>query len=134
VKEIEMWYNPLVTWLLHSPLRRLMEGSTLLLTYTGCKSGKSYTFPISYAQSGRGLRLITRRQKTWWKNLGTDAAVSVWLRGEPHTGQAAVAALEPAERMAAMQAVYRGMPRRLAEQQAADAIVVDILLNPSAAD
>ncbi len=54
-----MWYNPLVTWLLRSPLRWLMDRNTLLLTYTGRKSGRTYTFPISYAATHDGVRATT---------------------------------------------------------------------------
>ena len=124
-----MWYNPLVTWLLGSSLRRLMDGGTLLLTYTGRKSGRSFTLPISYTQNGRCLRLITRQQKTWWKNIGAGAQVALWLRGEKRGGQAVVAPLARGARLAAMLAVYRGMPRRLAEQQVEDMIVIEINLD-----
>jgi hypothetical protein len=124
-----MWYNPLVNWLLRSPLRRLMDGGTLLLTYIGRKSGRSFTFPIGYAQNGHSLHLITRPQKTWWKNLGTGAPVTLWLRGEKRTGQAAVVPLARDARLDAMFNVYRGMPRRLAEQQVDNAIVIAIQLD-----
>lgn len=128
---VGVWYNPLVTWLLRSPLRRLMDGSTLLLTYTGRKSGRAYTFPISYAQTGDHLRLITAESKAWWKSLEAHSGVTLWLRGQRRTGRAAVAPLDQAGRVQAMLDVYRGMPRRLAEQQAATAVVVDIRLDPA---
>lgn len=130
---LAMWYNPLVTWLLRSPLRALMDGNTLLLTYTGRKSGRSFTLPISYGQAGARLRLITRQSKPWWKNLRSGAPVTLWLRGEQRTGQAWVAPLDRAARLAAMLEVYRGMPRRLAEQQADDVVVVEIDLDPATA-
>ncbi len=122
-----MWYNPLVTWLLRSPLRRLMDRSTLLLTYAGRKFGRAYTFPISYAQTDGGVRLITAPQKTWWKNLGQAAPVTLWLRGAARTGQASVTPMPREARVAALLEVYRGMPRRLAERQADTMIVVDVL-------
>jgi len=126
-----MWYNPLVTWLLRSPLRRLMDGSTLLLTYTGRKSGRAYTFPISYGRHGEALRLITAQKKTWWRNVGSGAPVTLWLRGEQRTAWAAVTPLAREARVAALLEVYRGMPRRLAQQQADTALVVDIQLDPA---
>jgi hypothetical protein len=126
-----MWYNPLVTWLLRSPLRRLMEGSTLLLTYTGRKSGRTFTFPISYAQTNGRVRLITGQQKTWWKNVSGGAPVQLWLKGQPRTGHAHLTPLDHAARVEAMQTVYRGMPRRLAEQQSESIVVVDVTLDPS---
>ena len=124
------WYNPLVTWLLRSPLRQVMDSSTLLLTYTGRKSGQAYTFPISYAQTGDRLRLITAAHKLWWQSLAANSTVTLWLRGQRRTGQAAVAPLDLPSRVEVMLSVYKGMPRRLAEQQAATAVVVDIQLDP----
>ncbi len=124
-----MWYNPLVNWLLRSPFHRLMDGGTLLLTYIGRKSGRLFTFPISYAQNGQSLRLITRQQKTWWKNLRPGAPVTLWLRGEKRTGQAEVLPLAREARLATLFNVYRGMPRRLAERQVDNAIVIAIQLD-----
>jgi hypothetical protein len=40
-------YNPIVIWLLRSPLHSLMDKSTILVTITGRKSGKIYTVPVS---------------------------------------------------------------------------------------
>jgi hypothetical protein len=109
-----------------------MDSTTLLLTYTGRKSGRAYTFPISYAQNGKRLRLITRRSKTWWKSIAAGAPVNLWLRGEQRPGWATAIPADREDRMAAMMAVYRGMPRRLAEQQAQDVVLVDIELQPAA--
>jgi hypothetical protein len=125
-----MWYNPLVTRLLRSPLRGLMDRTTLLLTYTGRKSGRSYTFPISYGRAGDHLRVITRRSKPWWKNIGPGLPVSVWLRGQRRTGTATVAALPPAAGLTALFSVYKGMPRHLAEKLLPEAVIVEIALDP----
>jgi hypothetical protein len=35
-----MWYNPVVTQILTSPLHTLLSGGTLLLNYQGCKSAE----------------------------------------------------------------------------------------------
>jgi hypothetical protein len=127
-----MWYNPLVNWLLRSPLHRLLDGSTLLLTYAGRKSGRAYTLPLSYAQNGQRLRLITRRQKAWWKSIAAGAPVNLWLRGEQRPGWATAVPAGREDRIAALLTVYRGMPRRLAEQQEQDVVLVEIELQPAA--
>lgn len=36
---IQKLYNPLVSWLLRSPLHGVMSKSTMLVTFTGQKSG-----------------------------------------------------------------------------------------------
>jgi hypothetical protein len=126
--EAAMWYNPFVTWLLRSPLHGLLDGNTLLLTYSGRKSGRAYTLPISYAQRGEGLTLITKQSKTWWKNVIGGAPVMLWLRGKEQAGQAVVLSLAAPARLAALLAVYHGMPKRLAEQQLPTAVVVKVTL------
>jgi len=60
-------YNPIVIWLLHSPLHSLVDKSTILVTITGRKSGKMYTVPVSYIRDGDMLFMISQREHTWWK-------------------------------------------------------------------
>ena len=79
-------YNPIVIWLLRSPLHSLMDKHTMLITVTGSKSGKLYTFPVSYIRDGETLQVISQRDRTWWKNLQGGAEVTVFLQG--HTLQA----------------------------------------------
>ena len=43
-----MWFNPIMRWLVSSPLHFLVSQSLMLMTYQGCKSGKSYTIPMNY--------------------------------------------------------------------------------------
>ena len=62
-------YNPIVILLLHSPLHSLMDKSTILITFTGRKSGKTYTIPVSYVRDGDTLMMISQREHSWWKNL-----------------------------------------------------------------
>ena len=56
------------------------------------------------------------------------APVTLWLRGKEQPGQASVLSLPVPERLAALLAVYHGMPKRLAEQQLATAVVVRVTL------
>ena len=74
-------YNPLVIWLLRSPLHSLVDKHTMLITVIGCKSGKRYTFPVSYIPDGETLLVISQRDRTWWKNLRNGAQVTVFLQG-----------------------------------------------------
>lgn len=122
-------YNPIVALLLRSPLHPLMSGTTLLLTLTGRKSGKHYTLPISYAQAGATLTLITNRKHGWWKNLQTGAQVTARVRGQDLHGQAQVVTADAATLQAAMTQVYRGMPSEKAAQFTPDVVLVKITLN-----
>lgn len=73
-----MWYNRLLTTLLRSPFHALLSGSTLALTYTGRKSGKTYTTPVNYVRAGDRLLTTSSRDRLWWRNLRGGAPV--WLR------------------------------------------------------
>ena len=123
-----MWYNPIVTSLLRSPLHGLMSGNTLLLTYTGRKSGRSYTFPISYGRTGDRLWLITHRRKTWWKNLQGGTPVTVHIGGRDWPGCAEVVAANPTDLLDALLLVYRGIPRARAEALMPDMVLVRVRL------
>jgi deazaflavin-dependent oxidoreductase (nitroreductase family) len=122
-------YNPIVKSILRSPLHPLMSGGTLLLTFTGRRSGRVYTRPISYACEGNILTLITNRKHGWWRNLAGTAPVSVRLRGHERPGAASVVAAEASTLVAAMQKVYPGIPPAQAAQLAPDVVMIRIELN-----
>ena len=82
--------NALVSIVLRSPWHRLMSPRLLLLTFTGRKSGKTFTTPIRYAQQGQTLQLKVLVKYSWWKNLPEQPAVHILLRGKIHTGRAEV--------------------------------------------
>ena len=73
-------YNPIVIWLLHSPLHSLIDKSTILVTITGRKSGKIYTFPVSFIRDGDTLLMISQREHAWWKNLRGGAQVTLYIQ------------------------------------------------------
>lgn len=74
-------YNPIVIWLLHSPLHSFMDKSTLVITVTGRKSGKLYTVPVSYMRDGETLLVISQREHSWWKNLSGGTHVTLSMQG-----------------------------------------------------
>jgi hypothetical protein len=124
-----MWYNPLVTWILRSPLHGLMSGNTLLITYTGRKSGKTFTFPISYGREGQTIWLMTRNDKPWIKNIPAEGLpVKVQVQGQELPARAEVVPLTQAEAIERMLFVYKGMPRSMAERQAGTLAVVKVSL------
>lgn len=74
-------YNPIVILLLHSPLHSFLDKSTILITFTGRKSGKRYTIPVSYVRDGDTLMMISQREHSWWKNLRGGAQVTLYMQG-----------------------------------------------------
>jgi deazaflavin-dependent oxidoreductase (nitroreductase family) len=101
-------YNPLVMWLMRSPLHALMSGSVLLLTFEGRRSGRTYTTPANYVRDGEDMLLVAARDHSWWKNLRGGAPVRLRLRGRDEEGVAE--ALEGASSEEALLAVLRAVP------------------------
>lgn len=90
-----MWFmnniaNPFVRLILRSPLHRLLSAALLLITYRGRKSGKEYTLPVQYVQTGHTLYIVPGMPecKTWWRNLKGGLPVQVTLRGQVLNGSA----------------------------------------------
>jgi deazaflavin-dependent oxidoreductase (nitroreductase family) len=68
--------------MLRSPFHGLISKSLLLVTVTGRKSGKPITLPVNYSRQGDTITIISRRDRTWWRNLCGDSTVTLRLRGK----------------------------------------------------
>ncbi len=84
-----MWFmnhiwNPIVRLLLRSPLHGMMSKSLMLITYTGKKSGKEYTLPVTYLEDGKTIYVMPGmpEKKVWWHNIEQDTPVKLTLRGK----------------------------------------------------
>ena len=75
--------NDFISLILRSPLHGMLSGGMLLITVTGCKTGRQYTTPVEYSRDGGYLWIITTRDRTWWKNLRGGANVSLLLKRRP---------------------------------------------------
>lgn len=82
------FFNSIVALILRSPLHGLMSGSTLLITFTGRKSGNQYTTPVNYVQHGLRLLITSSKERIWWRNLRESAEVQIRLRGKNKVGMA----------------------------------------------
>lgn len=76
--------NRFMKFILRSPFHGLVSKSILLITFTGRKSGKTYTTPVSYSQQGNQVIIFTHAD--WWKNLSNHAPVTLQLRGKAVRG------------------------------------------------
>lgn len=70
-------------WLLRSPFSDLMDGSVMLISVRGHRTGAVYTLPVQYAEDGNKLWVFPddHERKTWWRNLADESPVTVRLRG-----------------------------------------------------
>ncbi|HKY92343.1 MAG TPA: nitroreductase/quinone reductase family protein [Nevskiaceae bacterium] len=80
--------NPLMTLMLRSPLHGAMSASVLVLSYTGRRSGRTFTLPLRYAVSGDGWVCFTSDDAKWWRNFEEPRPVSVVVRGATVAGVA----------------------------------------------
>jgi len=85
-----MWYNPIMVWMLYSPLQGMLSGNMMVLDYTGRKSGKAYRLPVSYKRIDDTLLTGSYKRRTWWRNLRGGVPVTVRLQGKDINGQAEV--------------------------------------------
>ncbi|MFT4823638.1 MAG: nitroimidazol reductase NimA-like FMN-containing flavoprotein [Halioglobus sp.] len=103
--------DPIVKWILRSPLHSLLSSNTTLLEYVGNKSGRRYILPLSYLQSDNQVHLFTGREKRWWRNLRGGKDVTLLIRGNRIQGEADVE-LENLEQIAATLSMFlKASPR-----------------------
>ena len=91
-----MWYNGIIAWILKSPFHSLLSKNTLLMEYTGRRSGKRFETPLNYARTGDELTITSQRQRTWWRNFIGGAPVRLRLAGEQVNARA-IAQVDPDE-------------------------------------
>jgi hypothetical protein len=85
-----MWYNPIMIWMLYSPLHGILSGNMMVVNYTGRKSGKAYRLPVSYKRIDDTLLTSSYQTRTWWRNLRGGVPVTVHLQGKDINGLAEV--------------------------------------------
>ncbi|WP_149262782.1 nitroreductase family deazaflavin-dependent oxidoreductase [Actinomadura sp. K4S16] len=103
--------NPVMGWLLRSPLHRMVSGRVALITVTGRRTGRVYRFPVMYARAGDRIYVLVGQhtRKTWWRNVRRPAPVRVLVAGRRLDGTAEV--LEGAEAEAAKEAYLARFPK-----------------------
>lgn len=78
--------NRFMKFVLRSPLHGMLSKYLTLITFTGRKSGKAYTTPVSYSQENGQVTIFTHAN--WWKNLRGGAPVTLRIRGRKRQGEA----------------------------------------------
>jgi len=150
--DLDRWttrLNPVMIWLLRSPLHPLLDGGLMLITVTGRRTGRRYTIPVGYQRQGDSVRVLVSkaRRKQWWRNYLEPRPIELRLRGEARVGEARVIPSDSAPFRDVLDGTLRRLPvlgrqfgidydRRvgLTEAQwrtaAADAALVEIVLGP----
>jgi hypothetical protein len=85
-------FNAPVAAIASSPrLGARLRRSITLITYTGRRSGRTFTFPVAYRRRGNEIDITPNLPdaKTWWRNfLGEGAPISLTLNGVERHGHA----------------------------------------------
>lgn len=81
--------NAMVKAFLKTPVLQTALGKQLaLLSFTGRRSGKLYTIPISYERRDDSVLMLTKRTRSWWRNFESQPAVELRLAGKTVKGTA----------------------------------------------
>jgi F420H(2)-dependent quinone reductase len=68
-----------------------LRRSVTMITYTGRRSGRTFSIPVAYRRRGDEIDIVPNMPdaKTWWRNfLGDGAPMSLTLDGTERTGHA----------------------------------------------
>ena len=105
---IPPFVNQAMKLVLRSPVHGMVSKSILLITFTGRKSGKTYTTPVSYSQHDDQVTIFTHAG--WWKNLRSEAPVTLRIQGRELQGLAQPVAEDKQAIAAGLAAHLREVP------------------------
>src|SRR5262245_65750928 len=108
--------NPLVAWVLRSPLHPMLDRVLLLLHVTGRRTGRQYWIPVGYQRDGGTITILVSNapRKQWWRNYRDPGPADVLLHGRTLHGLAHVL---PPESTAFREAMERTFRRRSEERR-----------------
>ena len=89
-RDVSPLVNRFVSRLLRTPFHPLVSWSLMLITFTGRKSGKIYTTPLSYVRFD-DLVLAFSKAK-WTRNLAGGAPVTLLIKKKEYQGWAELVA------------------------------------------
>lgn len=73
--------NPIVVALARSILYRLVSRQVVVLDFSGRRSGRRYTIPVTYLRRDGEILCMTERNGIWWRNLQGGVPVQLTLNG-----------------------------------------------------
>lgn len=83
------WVNALLALMLRTPgLQRWMGRSVALFAFKGRKTGRLYTTPVTYFRDRGAVIVLSRTDRSWWRNLREAAEVELRLAGRTFRGLA----------------------------------------------
>ena len=78
-----LFINPIMIFLMRSPLHFIVSHSVLVLYVFGTKTGKLYRIPVSFFEHRKGLlTCVTDKPNIWWKNLKEEKEIKIIFKGK----------------------------------------------------
>jgi len=74
--------NPVMRFLLRSPLHPILSNSIMVVTFWGRKSGRQFSTPVRYLRDGDIVRCYSSADTQWWRNLRNGARARLLCAGE----------------------------------------------------
>ena len=84
--------NPVLGWVLRSPMGRHTGRHLALLSYVGRLTGRRHELVVQYAREGAEVWIVPGQpqRKRWWRNFRTSGPVELRLAGDVLHGRAVV--------------------------------------------
>ena len=74
--------NPIVGFLLRSPIHGFWSDSLMLITFRGRKSQREFSTPVRYVRDEAMVRCFTSAENRWWRNMRGGAEVTLRINGK----------------------------------------------------
>jgi deazaflavin-dependent oxidoreductase (nitroreductase family) len=94
--------------ILRSPVHGMVSKNILLITFTGRKTGRTFSTPVSYSQHDGQVYAFTHA--AWWKNLQVGTPVTLRIQGRDLQGRAEPVAEDKQAVAAGLMAHLRKVP------------------------
>jgi hypothetical protein len=93
------YVNPVVRWILRSPVHGLLSSRLLVITVTGRRSGRVYDIPVGYHWRDGSVEIDVGApdRKQWWRNFRDRTGTRLLIRGKEQVGSAVVGTDENSE-------------------------------------
>jgi hypothetical protein len=107
-KPIVRMINLVLVPLLRSPMHWLASDKLMVLSFNGRRSGRRYTFPVSYLQQDAELTCFSANN--WWHNISEGTRVELSLRGQPRMALATRVSRDVSSVRQGLCALFRKIP------------------------
>jgi len=104
--------NPVMRGLLRSPLHGITSHNIGIVHFSGRKSGRKLSTPLSYTREGNIVRLLSNRSTRWWLNFrGDGVKVEMEIARQRYPGTAILLEGDSEELREGVRCFIRALPR-----------------------